>query len=69
MSTFLAIEQTSKRVEAGDLVGRKLSGISEELLEANGLIVATIIEEFVEKLIRREEVILLQQEIDDAIAQ
>lgn len=61
--------ETSERVEARDLIGREFGGIREELLEANGLIVSAIVEELVEKLEGRQQVVLLQKEIHHAIAQ
>ena len=51
---------TSERVEARDLIGREEGGIGEELLEANGVVVAAIVEELVEQLERREHVVLFQ---------
>ena len=60
---------TSERVEAGDLVGRELRWIREELLEPNGLVVSAIVEKLVEELERRQEVLLFQQEIHHAVAQ
>lgn len=60
---------TSKVVEAGDLIGRELGGIGEELLEANGVDVASIFEELVEEFEGREQVVLLEKEIHDAVAE
>jgi hypothetical protein len=45
---------TSESVEARDLIGRELGGVREEVLEANGLIVSTIVEKLVKQLERRE---------------
>lgn len=60
-------KHTSERVEAGDLIGREMSWIREELLEADGLGVAAIFKELVEELERREQVVLFQQEVHHAI--
>lgn len=46
-----------------------MGGIREELPEADGLGVAAIVEELVEELERRQQVVLLQQEVHRAVAQ
>lgn len=56
-------------VEAGDLVGREAEGVGEVLLEANGLVVAAIVEQLVEKLEGGEEVVLFQEKVHHAVAQ
>lgn len=60
---------TSERIEAGDLIGREEGGIGEELLEADGVVVAAVFEKLVEELERREKVVLFQEEVDNAVAQ
>lgn len=62
-------DYTSERVEAGDLIGRELSWIAEELLEANGLSVAAIVQELVEELECRQQVVLFQQEVHHTITE
>lgn len=61
--------RTSEGIEASDLIGRELRGIGEQLFEADGLGVAAVVEELVEELERRQQVILLDQEVHHAIAQ
>lgn len=63
------IVKTSNRVEARDLIGWELRRVSEEVLESNGLVVSAIVEKLMEQLERREQVVLLQQKIHNAIAQ
>lgn len=62
-------KSTSERVEARDEIGREEIGIGEELFEANGLVVAAIVEKFVKKLECGEKVVLFQQKVHHAIAQ
>lgn len=60
---------SGERVEAGDLVGREAGGVGEVLLEANGLVVAAIVQKFVEKLEGGEKVVLFQQKVHHAVTQ
>lgn len=62
-------ECTTEGVEAGDEVGREAIGIGEEGLEADGLVVTAVVEELVKELEGGEEIVLVQQEVDDAVAQ
>lgn len=65
----LVIVYTSERAEARDLIRGKEGGIGEVLFEANCLIVAAIVEKLVKKLKSSEHVVLLQEEVHNAIAQ
>jgi hypothetical protein len=60
---------TFKRVEARDLIRRKERLIGKVLFKTNSLIVVTIIEKLVKKFKCCEHVVLLQEKIDNAIAQ
>lgn len=62
-------ECTTEGVEAGDEVGREAIGIGEEGLEADGLVVTAVVEELVKELEGGEEIVLVQQEVDYAVAQ
>lgn len=62
-------KRTSKRIEASDLIRRKVSRIGEEVLEANGLGIPTIVEKLVEELKCCQHIVLLQQKVNDTIAQ
>ena len=61
--------RTSRRIEAGDLIRREVSRIGEEGLEANGLRFPSIVEKLVEELKCCQHIVLLQQKVNDAIAQ
>jgi len=62
-------KRTSERAEARDEIGREERGIGEVLFEANGLVIAAVVEKLVKKLECGENVILLQQKVHHAIAQ
>jgi hypothetical protein len=60
---------TFKRVEARDLIRRKERLIGKVLFKTNSLIVVTIIEKLVKKFKCCEHVVLLQEKVNNAIAQ